>query len=74
MFIRIKLRKGILRTRLCAKLAPIYVGPFEVLVKVGSVYYQLGLPPNIRIHDVFHVSLLNKYIVDKTHIIAWKNV
>ena len=55
----------------CSKLAPRYCGPFEVLTKIGPVAYQLALPPNIKVHDVFHVSLLKKYIHDVTHIIDW---
>ena len=54
-----------------SKLAPRYCGPFEVLANIGSIAYQLALPPNIRVHDVFHVSLLKKYIHDATHIIDW---
>ena len=50
------------------------MGPFEVLARVGPLSYQLALPPHIRTHDVFHVSLLKKYIIDKTHIIDWNNV
>ena len=33
--------------------------------------YQLALPPNIIIHNVFHISILNKYVHDATHVIDW---
>ena len=43
-----------------------------MLAKIGPVAYQLALPPNIKVHDVFHVSLLIYiYVHDATHIIDW---
>ena len=53
------------------KLAPRYCIPFEILARVGQVAYQLALPPNLKIHNVFHVSILKKYIHDVTHVIDW---
>ena len=64
MFLRVKLNKSRLGTGLYAKIAPRYVGPFEILARIGLVAYELALPPYIRIHDVFHISLLKKYVVD----------
>ncbi|GAA0162564.1 hypothetical protein LIER_18630 [Lithospermum erythrorhizon] len=53
------------------KLSPRYIGPFEILGKVGSMAYRLALPPALdRIHNVFHVSCLRKYIPDESHILS----
>jgi len=54
--------RGIFKTK---KLCPRYVGPFQILRRVGSAAYQLALPPAMSgLHDVFHVSQLKKYILD----------
>ena len=46
-----------------------YYGPFEISAKIGPVAYQLALPPTIKVHNVFHVSILKKYVHDVTHVI-----
>ena len=63
VFLRVKPNKRKLRTRLYAKLAPRHMGPFEILARIRPAGYQLALPPYIRIHDVFHISLLKKMLL-----------
>ena len=48
-----------------------YCGPFEILAKIVLIAYQLALPPTIKVHNVFHVSILKKYVHDATHVIKW---
>ena len=47
VFVKVKPRKRSFKLESCAKLAPRYCGPFEILARVGLVAYQLALPPNI---------------------------
>nr|CAD1832699.1 unnamed protein product [Ananas comosus var. bracteatus] len=52
------------------KLSPQFIGPYEVLERVGPVAYRLALPPNLSgVHNVFHVSVLRKYIHDPAHVL-----
>ena len=52
------------------KLSPKYVGPYEVIDRMGSMAYKLELPAKMgKVHDVFHVSQLRKYISDPSHIL-----
>nr|GEX52467.1 reverse transcriptase domain-containing protein [Tanacetum cinerariifolium] len=49
------------------KLNPRYIGPFKIIAKVGTVAYRLELPEQLsRVHNMFHVSNLKKYLPDKT--------
>jgi hypothetical protein len=71
VYLIVRPRKSSLRMGACAKLTPQYFGPFEVLDRVGLVAYRLALPPIVKTHNVFHVSLLKKYVHDSNHIIDW---
>jgi len=44
------------------KLFPKYVGPYRVLEEVGPDAFRIATPSSLRIHDVFHASLLKRYL------------
>jgi hypothetical protein len=57
------------------KLTPCFVGPFEIIEKVGVVAYQITLPPSLsNFHSMFHVSQLRKYVCDRSHVIQVDNL
>ncbi|GJW87370.1 hypothetical protein Tco_0162710 [Tanacetum coccineum] len=57
--------KGVVRFRTKEKFAPRYVGPFEILERIGPVAYRLRLPQELSsVHDTFHVSNLKKCLAD----------
>ncbi|GJZ45221.1 hypothetical protein Tco_0592817, partial [Tanacetum coccineum] len=57
--------KGVMRFGKKGKLAPRYVGPFEILERIGPVAYRLRLPTELsEVHDTFHVSNLKKCLAD----------
>ena len=52
------------------KLLPRFVGPFEILERVGTVAYRLAFPPSMSgVHEVSHVSMLRKYTPDPAHVV-----
>ncbi|XP_057522590.1 uncharacterized protein LOC130802599 [Amaranthus tricolor] len=52
------------------KLSPKFIGPYEVTEKVGKVPYRLALPNELgKVHDVFHISQLKRYVPDKSHVL-----
>ena len=61
VYLKVSPRKGTRRFGLKGKLSPRYVGPFQIIGRVGPVAYRLELPPNLSgVHNVFHVSTLKK--------------
>ena len=75
VFLKVMPKRGVVRFDKRGKLAPRYIGPFEVLKRVDTVAYQLVLPPSLSgIHEVFHVSMLRKYTPDPTHVVDWGEI
>ena len=46
------------------------MGPFEILGRVGLVAYKVALPPSLsKVHNVFHISTLRKYVFYPSHVV-----
>ncbi|KAL5580072.1 hypothetical protein UlMin_012514, partial [Ulmus minor] len=70
VFLKVSPFKGVIRFGKRGKLNPRYIGPYEILERVGNTAYRLALPPNLAsVHNVFHVSMLKKYVSDKSHVL-----
>jgi len=70
VFLKISPTKGVIRFGTRGKLSPRYIGPFEILDRVGDVSYRLALPPSLDgVHNVFHVSQLRRYVKDDSHVL-----
>ena len=75
VFLKVSPTKGVKRFGIKGKLSPRYIGPFEILERIGEVAYRLALPPQMTgIHDVFHVSMLRKYVYDPSHVIKFDDL
>ena len=70
VFLRISSWKRVLRFGKKGKLSPRYIEPYDIIERIGEVAYILKLYAELaRIHDVFHISMLRKYIPDSSHIL-----
>ena len=66
-------KRGVVRFGKRGKLSPRFIGPFEILERIGTVAYRLALPPiMLGVHEVFHVSMLRKYTPDPAHVTTKK--
>ena len=75
MFLKVSLWKKILRFRRKGKLSPRFIGPYEILERVGPVAYCLALPLELaKLHDAFHVSMLQRYQYDTSHILSVQDI
>lgn len=43
--------------------------------RIGNVFYRLDLPPQVsHVHNVFHVSMLQQYVYDPSHVVQWEDL
>ena len=74
-FLKVMPKRGVVRFGKRGKLSPRFIGPFEILERVGTVAYRLALPPSMSgVHEVFHVSMLRKYTPDPAHVMDWGEI
>ena len=75
VFLKVMSKRGVVRFGKRGKLSPRFIGPFEILEKVGTIAYQLALPPSMSgVHEVFHDSMLRRYTPDPAHVVDWGEI
>ena len=75
IFLKVMPKRGVVRISRRGKLSPRVIGPSEILERIGTVAYRLALPPSMSgVHEVFHVSMLRKYIPDPAHVVDWGQI
>ena len=75
VFLKVSLWKKILCFGRKGKLSPRFIGPYEILERVGPVAYRLALPLELaKLHDVFHESMLLRYRSDTSHILPVQDI
>ena len=68
-------KRGVVRFGKRRKLSPRFIGPFEILERIGTVAYRLALPPSMSgVHEVFYFSMLRKYTLDPAHVVDWGQI
>ena len=75
VFLKVSPWKGKIRFGKKGKLSSRFIGPFEVLRRIGKVAYEVALPPEMEhLHNVFHVSVLRPYKPDYKQVIAYEPI
>ena len=75
VFLKVRPKRGVVRFDKHRKLSPRFIGPFEILERVGIVAYRLALPPNMSsVHEVFHVFMLKRYTPDPAHVVDFGEI
>ena len=70
VFLKVSPWRKILRFRKKGKLSPRFIGPYEILERIGPVAYHLALPPELaKLHNVFHVSMVRRYRSNESYIL-----
>ncbi|KAJ8630515.1 hypothetical protein MRB53_023838 [Persea americana] len=73
VFLKVSPARGTLIFGEKGNLAWRYIGPFEIRTRIGDVAYKLQLPPELSgVHDIFHVSMLKKYVEGPTHTLHYQ--
>jgi hypothetical protein len=61
VYLKVSPIRGLRRFKVKGKLSPRFIGPFQILQRVGEVAYRLDLPEQLSdVHNVFHISQLKR--------------
>ncbi|XP_070050311.1 uncharacterized protein [Nicotiana tomentosiformis] len=75
IFLRVSPMMGVMRFDKKGKLSPRFIGPFEIVERVGEVAYNLAFPPSLfAVHPLFHVSRLRKYYGDLSYVLDFSSI
>ncbi|XP_010666675.1 uncharacterized protein LOC104883811 [Beta vulgaris subsp. vulgaris] len=75
VFLKVSPTKGMMRFGKKGKLCAKYVASYEILQRIGKVAYKLALLMEFeKMHDVFHICQLKRYIPDKSHVLERKRI
>ena len=75
VFLKVSPWNKVMRFGKKSKLSPRFIRPYEVIEKVGSVEYKLALPLELEnVHNVFHVSMLRRYMSDPSHVVSSETI
>ena len=75
VFLKVSPTRGVVRFGKKGKLSPRFIGPFEIVQRISECAYRLTLLPSLfGVHDVFHVSMLKKYIIDPSHMLDYSGL
>ena len=75
VFLKVMPKRGVVRFGKRGKLSPRFIGPFEILKRVGTVACRLALPPSMSgVHMIFNVSMLRRYTLDPTDVVDWGKI
>ena len=75
VFLKEMPKRGVVRFDKRRKLSSRFIGPFEILERVGTIVYRLDLPPCMSgVREVFHISMLRRYTLDPAHVVDWGEI
>ncbi|XP_019157355.1 PREDICTED: uncharacterized protein LOC109153914 [Ipomoea nil] len=71
VWLKVSPTRGVMRFGKKGKLSARFIGPYDILERVGNLAYRLALPMELeRVHNAFHVSQLKKYVHNPSHVIS----
>ncbi|XP_059292687.1 uncharacterized protein LOC132046150, partial [Lycium ferocissimum] len=75
VFLKVSPIKEVMQFSKKRKLSPCFIGPYEIVKKIGTVAYELKLPPDMAmVHPVFHISMLRLYKPDPSHVLNHEEI